>query len=1169
MGADERLLETDLDTTAASARELAGTRAGGGGHVLTCARCGAESPAQFRHCPHCGEALGAPHPQPRERRVVTSLFCDLVGFTALSESFDPEDVDGVLHAYGQMARGIVETYGGVVEKFIGDAVVAVFGLPVAHEDDAERAVRAGLRIVAAGAGIVRPDGERIHLRVGVNTGEVVARLDVEAGSGEGFLTGDAVNVAARLQLVAPPGGVVVGETTHELTIAEFDYEELPPARVKGKAEPVPAWLARAPRARTGLRLASQYSTRFIGRDAELGELGSLFEQCVRTEAPRSALVVGEPGIGKSRLVAEFGALIDRRPEMVTWRTGGCLPYGEGVALWPLVEIVKADAGILDVDGPEEAAAKLQAVVREGPDATWLIGRLRPLLGLDSASSGREENFAAWRRFLRDIARRGPAILVFEDLHWADDALLEFLDEALRGITGVPLLLIATARPALFERSASGMDGGGFDRVIRLGEFGALEAEQLLAELAGVPELPPAVRDELLERCGGTPLFAEEYVRLLDERGQLVRDAGVLSLASGAGLPATSSLQALIAARLDTLVPESKAVLADAAVVGRTFWPGAVAALGGFERDGVDRRLDELVERRLVRRVHPSSVEGEPEFSFWHALTCDVAYGQLPRGTRARRHAAAAAWLEGAAGRRPDDLAEILAHHYSAALELARAAGERDLMAALPADVVRFSSLAGDRAMALDVAAAERHYARALALLPDSGLERSRLLVRWGRALLMTRRLAEASEALEEAVDGFKAAGDVRAAAAALRTWSVPLLHLDDPRHEGVADAAVEMLDGDEPSPELVFVLVGQAGDCAVAEDHRGTLRAAERALEVSSRLGIPESVEALAFRGGARCDLGDAGGLDDCRRALAAAEARGLAMEAANIACNLGVSVFGLEGPAAALAIHRAGLESARRRSMGFLVRAFHMQVLDDLLWTGEWEEALAEACRMVSELEEEANEFDLVLALGQEALLRAWTGDLAAAAALADALAGRIAETDQPVLAAVGLVPAAAVRAACGAAAEARDLLAACEAVPNVKGCSDFVCRLPESVRVALRLGDERLAEGLLRGVQSSLPLHEHALASAHARLDEARGCFERAAADGATAAAAWRDFGVPYEEAQALLGCGRCLTALGRACEAAPALTRAAEVFRRIGAVPALAEVDAVLQGSAGPVA
>jgi class 3 adenylate cyclase len=1122
--------------------------------MITCPDCGFESPDDFRFCPKCATSLAAPLALPEERKVVTTLFCDLVAFTAMSEAADPEDVDRVLSEYFARATKVIESHGGAVEKFIGDAVVGVFGVPAVHEDDPERAVRAALRTLEALEGLQRPDGSPLEARCGVNTGAALVRLDVDPASGRGFLIGDAVNVAARLEAAAPPGGVVVGALTHELTERVILYQELPPVNAKGKTHPLLIWRALAPRSRTGLRTAGRTATPFLGRDADLLGLEESLEAARSTGVAQFTLLVGEPGIGKSRLVLEFARSLEERHELITWRQGRCLSFGKAVAFAALSEIVKAQAGVFDDDDQETVQTKLDGALPEDEDREWLRQRLRPLLGLEASQASRKETFAAWTRFLTHVASSGPAVLVLEDLHWADEGTLAFLEHLAAQKLAVPLFVLLTTRPELLAQHSGSLSQGETVCLRILTPLSRKEAKRLVGALF-TDRLAAEVRGPILEHVGGNPLYAEEYARLLLDKDLLQRTKGALRLKEGAELPLPDTIQAVLAARLDTLPREHKAVLCDAAVYGDTFWSGGVAALGERSKGAVEQVMAALMERQLARRTVSSTLCDEGEYVFWHSLVRDVAYGELPRRSRMHKHKAAVDWLKSQAIDHLDDVAESLAYHSMTALGLAQSTGDQSSSTALLDDVVRFSTLAGDRAMGIDVPAAEQHYVSALALVPDDARERWRLLVRWGRALLMTGRLGEASDALEQGIDGLLAAGDVRAAAVAMRTWAVVLFHLDDPRHEEIINAAVALLEREEPTQELITVLVGLVGERAMAEDHLGTLRAAERAIDLSVQLGTQVPVEALGFLGGARCDLGDAGGIDDCRRALVAAEAQGLALEAANISCNLGVSVFGLDGPRAALEIHREGLDSARRRGMGFLVRAFRMQVLDDLVWVGEWDQASAEAMDLAQELELEANEFDLMLVWGQQVMVHWWRDEFPVTP-LADALAEHLAGTDQPVLAAVGLVPTAAVLLTGGRSRAARDLLITCEAVPHIKGCSDYVCRLPEAVRVALAAGDAHLAEMLVDGVEPSRPLHEQALASARSLLDEARGRLEEAAAAGAAVAYAWRRFGVPYEEAQALLGHGRCLVALERMQEATRPLEQAREILQRLGARSALAE-------------
>jgi class 3 adenylate cyclase len=422
--------------------------------MSSCPSCDGANPDGARFCSGCGSALDATPARPgsEERKIVTALFCDLIDFTETAESADPEDVDRMLAAYFEVARAQIVAHGGVAEKFIGDAVVGVFGVPAAHEDDPERAVRAGLRIAEDAEELKAVDGAPLKIRVGINTGEALVRLRISPASGEGFLSGGAINTASRIQSVAPEMGVVVGIDTYEATAAVFDYVELEPATLKGKSEPVRIFHARSPRARLGTDLTRTHDTPFIGREIDLALLKGIFDKAVAAISPQLVSVVGEPGLGKSRIVAELGVHVDSTPGLVTWRQGRCLPYGEGITFWALGEIVKAHAGILDSDPPEVATTKLDAVLPEGDERPWFRQRLLPLLGIEATSSaGREELFTAWRRFVEHIAEHGPTVLVFEDLHWADEAMLAFLEHLADHAEGVPLLIVGTARPELFER----------------------------------------------------------------------------------------------------------------------------------------------------------------------------------------------------------------------------------------------------------------------------------------------------------------------------------------------------------------------------------------------------------------------------------------------------------------------------------------------------------------------------------------------------------------------------------------------------------------------------------------------------------------------------------------------------------------------------------------------
>ena len=452
-------------------------------------------------------------------------------------------------------------------------------------------------------------------------------------------------------------------------------------------------------------------------------------------------------MGKSRLVAELGRYVDSRPELVTWRQGRCLPYGEGITFWALSEVVKAHAGILDSDDAAVAAGKLEAVL---PDAqrAWYRQRLLPLIGVAASSTAeREELFAAWTGFLEHVADDGPTVVVLEDLHWADEPMLAFLEHLADHATGVPLLVVGTARPELFEHHASYGSGLRNATSITLAPLTDDETSRLVSGLLDAVAVRAEVQARVLERAEGNPLFVEEYVRLLQDRGLLVPVGSSWELVQSVEVALPSTVQALIAARIDTLSPDAKALIADAAVVGKVFWDGALAAMSGSSSDVVTAALRELTRKQLVRHSRRSSIADEREYAFWHVLTRDVAYAQLPRAVRASRHAAAARWIESKASERIEDVADVLAYHYGTALGLARAAEQIEQATALEEPARRFLSLAGERSLGLNTDAALVSFEQALALTPPEHPERGRALVRFGQAALQAARYGDASAAL--------------------------------------------------------------------------------------------------------------------------------------------------------------------------------------------------------------------------------------------------------------------------------------------------------------------------------------------------------------------------------------------------------------------------------------
>ena len=540
--------------------------------------------------------------------------------------------------------------------------------------------------------------------------------------------------------------------------------------------------AKNPSARLGTDLTRTHDTPFIGREIDLALLKGIFDKTVAADSPQLVTVVGEPGLGKSRIVAELGRLrrCQARPHHLA---AGTMPPLRGRHhLLGAGEILKAHAGILESDASDVAQTKLDAVLPEGDERAWFRQRLLPLLGIEATSPAeREELFTAWRRFLEHIAEQDPTVLVFEDLHWADEAMLAFLEHLADHAEGVPLLVVGTARPELFERHPDYANGLRNATTINLAPLSEEETARLVSALLETTVIPAELQQPILDRAGGNPLYAEEFVRLLSDKDLLVQKGASWELREGAEVPFPDSVQALIAARLDTLPADTKSMLADAAVIGKVFWAGAIAQMGSATSTQVTETLRELSRKELVRPARRSSIEGEAEYAFWHVLARDVAYGQLPRASRASRHVAAARWIESKAPERVEDLADVLAYHYATALELAQAAGQTEQASELEAPALQFLSLAGERALGLDTAAALANLERALDARPAGHPERPEALARFGEAALHAGRYPEAAEALEEAIASFRARGDLPAAARAMGTLGVVFRRLGDPR----------------------------------------------------------------------------------------------------------------------------------------------------------------------------------------------------------------------------------------------------------------------------------------------------------------------------------------------------------------------------------------------------
>ena len=773
-----------------------------------CPVCSTENPDVARFCLACGAALTADPPR-EERKVVTVLFADLVGFTSRAERLDPEDVRAVLAPYWERLRRELERRGGTVEKFIGDAVMALFGAPVAHEDDPLRAVGAALAI----RDWAREESD-VQVRIAVNTGEALVLLGARPAEGEGMAAGDVVNATSRLQSAAPVNGVLVGETTYRATRDVVEYVEREPVVAKGKVEPIPVWEAVQVRSRLGMDV-ERTTLPLVGRRRELGVIVDAFERARSEREPQLVTLVGVPGIGKSRLVGEFFARLEGQPDLVWWRQGRALPYGEGVSFWALAEMVKAQAGIQENDARDAAELKLRDSVDRLVDADereWALEHLLPLVGGEQRG-GSGESAPAWRRYFEGMAEQRPLVLVFEDMHWADDGLLDFIDHLVDWASGVPILVLATARPELLDRRPAW--GGGKLNVstIALTPLSDDEAAQIIHGVLEQAALPAETQQALLERAGGNPLYAEQFARLYMERG------------SAEDLPLPETVQGLIAARLDGLSADEKRLIQDASVFGKVFWAGAL--------DADEQALHALERKGMLRRERRSAVAGETEYAFRHVLVRDVAYGQIPRSARGEKHVRAAHWIESLG--RADDHAELVAHHFGAALDLG-------LDVAEPAR--HALARAGRRSEALGAwSSAERFYAAALALWPADDHDRPRLQAEHARAVART---SGETDALAAAVGTLESAGLLEDAAelasfAAQSEWYRG--------HHDAAAAYIErgktLLAATPPSRAFAALLAEEARLAVLGNRYDEGRSAAAAALELATRLGLDEQRAAV------------------------------------------------------------------------------------------------------------------------------------------------------------------------------------------------------------------------------------------------------------------------------------------------------------------------------------
>jgi len=916
--------------------------------AAACPACGSPNPPAARFCGECGARLAgaaapahpvqAPAPPVAERRVVSVLFADLVGFTTLAEHRDAEEVRDLLSRYFDLARGIVERHGGTIEKFIGDAVMAVWGAPTSHEDDAERAVRAALEIV----GGVRGLGPAVHARVGVVTGEAAVTI---GAIGEGMVAGDMVNTASRLQGAAPPDVVLVGEATMHAASRAIAFEEAGDQLLKGKAAPVSAWRAlRVVAERGGRGRSEAIEAPFVGRDDELRLLKDLYHATARDRRVRLVSVTGQGGIGKSRLAWEFLKYIDGLVEGVFWHHGRSPSYGSGITFWALGEMVRQRAGLAESDDDATTRARIaESAARWIPDEQerrWIESSLLALLGVaDPPAGGQDRLFSAWRTFFERIAAEDPVVMVFEDLQWADSGLLAFIDHLVDWSRGVPIYVVALARPELLETRP---DWGAGKRNFTSLALEPLSAEAMLALLAGlVPGLSTDAAARIVARADGVPLYAVEIVRMLVAQGSLVAaDGAYRPVGDLADLAMPETLHSLIAARLDGLDPADRALLQAASVLGHAFTVDGLAAVAALDAGDAERRLLSLVRRELVvRDVDPRSVE-RGQFAFVQSLVREVAYSTLSRRDRKARHLAAARHFETLVDQ---ELAGALAVHYLAAYRNAAEGPEADALAAQARIALR---AAGDRAVVLGAQAqALDFYRDALEVTSEPG-DRAALLELAGTAASAAAFHEEAERLLDGAIELLRAAGDRSGAARVTGSLGDAMFgrYRLDAALALLEAAAAEFADlGEDPG---YASLLGQLARFQMLRqvDIAAAVATADSALVIAERLDRVDLVaDALVTRGTALVSIGRAyEGIGCMETALSLAERHSLLETQIRARINMGGPLTDRD-PRAAFEISRGGLELARRFGHRQGVSMLIGNASTGAIETGEWGWARAE----------------------------------------------------------------------------------------------------------------------------------------------------------------------------------------------------------------------------------
>jgi class 3 adenylate cyclase/tetratricopeptide (TPR) repeat protein len=1132
---------------------------------VSCQSCGAANEPDDRYCGSCGARLLAPleaaaaPPAVAERRLVSVMFADLVGFTTLSEHRDPEDVRDLLSRYFERCRALIDGLGGTVEKFIGDAVMAVWGTPVAREDDAERAVRAALALPQAvavlGEELRMPD---LRVRAGVLTGSAAVELGTE---GEGMVLGDTVNTASRLQSLAAPGEVLVDDVTRRASEAAIAYEDTGESAVRGRDQPIRAWRAlRVVAGRGGAGRLAGLEPPFTGRQRQLDHIVSAFEAAAAERQARLVGVVGEAGMGKSRLLWEFSKYTDGLQRVVLWHQGRCLSYGEGVAYWALAEMIRPRLGVVEEDDPEVAREKLATALRrhvpDDRERRLVEPRLAHLLGLEERTApDRADLFSGWRLFLERLASTDPVVLVFEDLQWADSGLLDFVEYLLEWSRDYPIFVLALGRPEL--------------RGMRP-DWPALTLEPLADEamselLAGlVPGLESELAARIVERAEGVPLYAVETVRMLLDRG-LLAEEGARYVVTGeiTELAIPETLQALLAARLDGLEPAERALVQDAAVLGQAFTAAGLAALGERSIDEAERILQRLVAKQVFVFDDSELSPERGQYKFLQALLRAIAYRTLSRRDRKARHLAAARHLEDAWGTETAEIAEVLAAHY---LDAAAADPDASDAPAIRAAARETLAEAGRRAASLALGAeAQRTFEKAAELAEDDST-RADLLEDAGRAARQAGDPPTAQRRLEAAIALFEAGGRDHAAARA-RADVADILAASDRLDEALplAERAYEEL---PPGPERAAVAALIAKLHMYRTDLERSIEATDEALTLAEGARDWETIaDALITRGTVQVWRGrPEEGHALLVRGLDLALRHDHPLTAIRAHNNLGATAWVGDHLEEVLFRCEQGVELARARGDRLWERQLTGAKVSALAVLGRWDEAMGVVAALGIERAEYADIFYIADALIGLTRIATARGEEARLERADELIETGLASPDTQVRCSCA-VARAIVAQARGRPEEAFDL-----ARPLIDAEEIAARRYAyiEACQAAWRRGADSELTELVAHVDGLAPAEVVPSIRAHAdrfagllasRRGEARPGIELLR----QAAARLRELGYPFELGEIQLEVGEILSADGAAGEAEAPLAEAAAIFAELGAEQWLARVARAREAAA----